>query len=178
MTAATAHARSSLDRPTSPAETSVYLCIQCPIGCRLEVDAVDGDIIEVRGASCTHGERYARQEHVDPRRSVSTTVATIGATVARLPVRTAEAVPKPAVPHVARACRSVTVRAPVRRGDVVLDDVLGLGVAIIATRTLAAVEDAERGLRHSPEVERRSMLDVPGTSSDAPGTPPGERGAR
>jgi CxxC motif-containing protein len=178
MTATRARPTPSVDRPAGPVETSVYLCIQCPIGCRLEVDAVDGDIIEVRGASCTHGERYARQEHVDPRRSVSTTVATIGATVARLPVRTAEAVPKAAALDVARACRSVAVRAPVRRGDVVLDDVLGLGVPVIATRTLVATEDAEKGLRHSPEGGRRSMLDVSGTSSDVPGTPPGERGAR
>lgn len=120
------------------AETFVYLCIQCPIGCRLEVDAADDQVIAVRGASCTHGERYARQEHVDPRRAVSTTVALAGANVARLPVRTARPVPKGRVREVVRAVRRIETRAPVRRGQVVLDDVAGLGIAVVATRTFPA----------------------------------------
>lgn len=123
-------------QPPGPTQTFVYLCTQCPIGCRLEVEANDGDIIEVRGATCTSGERYARQEHVDPRRWVSTTIGLVGADLARLPVRTAEAVPKNRVRDVARALRSVTVTAPVSCGQVVMDDVLGLGVAVIATRTV------------------------------------------
>ena len=116
--------------------TATYLCIRCPIGCHLEVDATDGEVLAVRGATCTQGERYARQEHVDPRRSVSTTVAVTGAGVARLPVRTAEAVPKDRTRDVARAVRSVTVHAPVRCGQVVAADVCGLGIDVIATRSL------------------------------------------
>jgi CxxC motif-containing protein len=125
-------------------ETYVYLCIQCPIGCRLEVDAVDGDVLAVRGASCKHGERYARQEHVDPRRAVSTTVALTGANVVRLPVRTAEAVPKAKVLDVVRALRSTQVSAPVRRGQVVIDNVAELGIAVVATRTIPAASGLVR----------------------------------
>ena len=117
-------------------ETSHYLCINCPLGCRLEVDANGDDIIEVRGNACKRGLEFARQEHTDPRRMVTTTVAIRGAEVRRLPVATASAVPKHAVGDVCRALHALELHAPVAIGDVVLADVLGTGVDVVATRTL------------------------------------------
>jgi CxxC motif-containing protein len=119
--------------------THAYLCTGCPLGCRLEVDARDGDVLEVRGFTCKRGERYGRQEHVDPRRPLSTTVWIDGATIRRVPVRTADAIPKAQVVGVANALRGLRVRAPVRRGDVVLADALGTGVDVIVTRDLERV---------------------------------------
>ena len=47
--------------------TYSYLCIGCPLGCRLELDEdADGTIVEIRGSSCRRGDRYAEQEHTDP----------------------------------------------------------------------------------------------------------------
>lgn len=124
---------------TGHVETAVYLCTGCPLGCRLEVDAVDGDVIEVRGNTCKRGERYGRQEYVDPRRPLSTTVWVDGAAVPRLPVRSADAVPKARLRDVAAALRGVCVSAPVHRGDVVLADVAGTGVDVIASRSMDRV---------------------------------------
>ena len=126
--------------PVPGVETHVYLCTGCPLGCRLEVDAVDDEVLEVRGFSCRRGERYGRQEHVDPRRPLSTTVWIEGAAIRRAPVRTAEPIPKSEVVAVARALRGMRVRAPIRRGDVVLADALGTGVDVIASRDLDAVD--------------------------------------
>jgi CxxC motif-containing protein len=136
-------AGAGLHAPHEPAAdevtTHAYLCTGCPLGCRLEVDATNGDVLEVRGFSCRRGERYGRQEHVDPRRPLSTTVWIDGATIRRVPVRTAEAIPKTRVVAVAEALRGVRVDAPVRRGDVVLPDALGTGVDVIVTRDLDRV---------------------------------------
>ncbi len=120
-------------------ETHVYLCTGCPLGCRLEVDASGGDVIEVRGFGCRKGERYGRQEHVDPRRPVSTTVWIEGAALRRVPVRVAEPVPRGEVRAVVRALRGVQVQAPVRRGEVVLADVCGTGIDVIVTRDLPRI---------------------------------------
>lgn len=117
---------------------STYLCIECPLGCRLEVEERDGDVIEVRGFSCKRGDEYARQEHVDPRRTVTTTVAISGARWPRLPVRTTRPVPKARAREVCRALDALQVAAPIRLGEVVARDVLGLGVDVVATRDLAA----------------------------------------
>ena len=124
---------------TDERSTHVYLCTGCPLGCRLEVDAVDDDVVEVRGFSCRKGDRYGRQEYLDPRRPLSTTIWIEGAAIRRVPVRTAEAIPKTRVVAVAEALRGVRVDAPVRRGDVVLPDALGTGVDVIVTRDLDRV---------------------------------------
>ena len=53
-----------------------YLCINCPLGCHLEVEEDEKDnIVDVRGWGCKRGDKYARQEHTDPRRMVTTTVS-------------------------------------------------------------------------------------------------------
>lgn len=124
----------------SAVEMSSYLCVSCPLGCRLEVDAVDGDIVEIRGFACKRGERYAKQEHTNPRRHVSTTVAITGAGLPRLPVRAAEPVPKAQVRALVEALAAIEVTAPVARGAVVLEDAAGTGVDVIATRHLARTD--------------------------------------
>ena len=114
-----------------------YLCIGCPLSCRLEVDEDEaGAIVEVRGFSCKRGKTYAIQEHTDPRRVVTTTVAIEGGALPRLPVRSTGAVPKGLVRDICAILRGVKVQAPIRMGDVVLDNVLGTGVDIVATRDM------------------------------------------
>jgi CxxC motif-containing protein len=119
--------------------TYSYLCTGCPLGCRLEVDATDDEVVEVRGFTCKRGERYGKQEHTDPRRPLSTTVWIDHAPIRRAPVRTAEPVPKDRVIEIAQALRGIHIEAPVARGDVVLADVLGTGVDVIVTRALPRV---------------------------------------
>lgn len=126
------------------ATTHVYLCTGCPLGCRLEVDAVEDDVIEIRGFGCRIGERYGRQEHLDPRRWLTTTVWVEGAALRRLPVRTAEPIPKARIPAAMAALHGMRVRAPVRCGDVVLGDVAGTGVNVLATRTITATDAPSR----------------------------------
>ena len=117
--------------------TANYLCIGCPLGCRLEVDEDEsGDIVEVRGFSCKKGEEYAAQEHVAPRRMITTTVGVSGGLYPRLPVKTSVTVPKELVMEVCRALRTVCVPAPVHRGDVIVPNILGTGVDIVATRDM------------------------------------------
>ncbi|MCB0155935.1 MAG: DUF1667 domain-containing protein [Anaerolineae bacterium] len=116
--------------------TTEYLCIGCPLGCRLEVDEVAGDIVEVRGFACKLGEEYARQEHTDPRRMVTTTVGVRGGPWARLPVKTSRAVPKGQVRAICKALRATQTAAPVRLGQVIVANILNTGVDIIATRDM------------------------------------------
>jgi CxxC motif-containing protein len=119
--------------------TETYLCIGCPLGCRLEVEeAADGHVVEVRGFSCKRGREYALQEHSAPQRMVTTTVHIDDAHNPRLPVRTTAPVPKDAVVAVCQALRHIAVQAPIHLGEIVLPNVLGLGVDVIASRTMAA----------------------------------------
>ncbi len=114
-----------------------YLCIGCPLGCRLEVEEnADHEIVEVRGHACRKGDVFARQEHIDPRRMLTTTVAVRGGRAARLPVRSVDTIPKHLVQPVCERLRTVEVETPISLGDVVLADALGSGVDVVASRDL------------------------------------------
>jgi len=115
---------------------SHYLCIGCPLGCRLEVEDHGHGSVEVRGQSCKKGEVFGRQEHVDPRRVVTTTVAVRGGIYPRLPVKTRGEVPKGVVVELCRLLHTLEFEAPVMLGQVIAPDVLGTGVDVVASRDL------------------------------------------
>ncbi|MDB9494572.1 DUF1667 domain-containing protein [Spirulina major CS-329] len=124
-----------------PDTLSHYLCIGCPMGCRLEVETEPdhpSQIVEVRGFSCRRGEQYAHQEHTEPRRMVTTTVKIDRGIWARVPVKTLEPIPKGQVKDLCIALRQVCLTAPVERGAVVLADALGTGVDVVTSRSMAA----------------------------------------
>ncbi len=117
-----------------------YLCIECPLGCRLEVDEDDGEnVVEVRGYTCKKGKVYAEQEHKDPRRMVTTTVRVSGGIWPKLPVKTSAAVPKALVREVCQALADISVEAPVKMGEVIVGNVAGCGADIIATRDMERI---------------------------------------
>lgn len=112
-------------------------CIGCPIGCALKAELRDGEII-VSGNGCIRGKRYAMDELTCPKRMLTTTVALEGGTIARLSVRTAQAVPKAALNDCLTEIRRLKIAAPVAIGDVLLPNCAGTGVDIIATKSVAA----------------------------------------
>ncbi|MBN1958953.1 MAG: DUF1667 domain-containing protein [Desulfuromonadales bacterium] len=122
-------------------EKQKLTCIGCPMGCSLELMIIDGQLQEVNGNNCPRGENYARQEFSDPRRMVSTTVACPSGLWPRLPVKTAEAIPKDRIMEVVRQLHRMEVTAPVEIGQTLVTDVAGTGVAVVASRSLARKSD-------------------------------------
>lgn len=82
------------------------------------------------------GDAYARKECVHPERTVTGTVRVLGGPLPVVPVRTQGEVPKEKVLEVARALHTAAVPAPVQAGQVVLADVCGTGVAVVATKNI------------------------------------------
>jgi len=117
-----------------------YLCIGCPLGCRLEVDAdtSTNTVVEVRGFSCRRGKEYAVQEHTAPLRLVTTTVAIDNGLWPRLPVRSQMPVPKDKVKAICEHLRTVRVSAPVASGAIIWTDDQEPGIKIVAARTMPA----------------------------------------
>ena len=120
----------------SQEERSVTLtCIRCPKGCQVTVTLEGGQVTAVTGNGCPRGDAYARKEVTDPTRVVTTVVPVSGSAVARMvSVKTAGDVPKAKVLDVVRALSGVSMAAPVHIGDVVLADVCGTGVDVVATK--------------------------------------------
>ncbi len=116
-------------------------CIICPMGCRLEADCETTEngalaIRSVTGNTCPRGERYARAELSYPERTVTSTVVLQGGRYRRLPVITSAPIPKDRIFDVMEEIRAVSVCAPVKIHDIIIENVCGLGVNIIASRSL------------------------------------------
>lgn len=113
-----------------------FTCINCPLSCSLVLSEEDGEVLEVSGADCKVGEKYAVEEFKDPRRMVSTTVKVKGGVLPLLPVASASPIPKHMVREAVRVLAEVVLEAPVADGQVIYPDILGTGVDIVSSRAL------------------------------------------
>lgn len=114
-----------------------YTCIVCPRSCDLVVEEKDGTCT-VSGNSCKRGEEYGLNEHLHPKRMVTTTVKIIGGNARCLPVVSSGPVPKEKLPDCLDWLYTIKVEAPVHLHDVIVENILGTGVNVLAAR------DAER----------------------------------
>lgn len=112
------------------------ICICCPKGCHLKVD--EQNDYAVTGNNCKQGAEYGRNECIAPTRVVTSTVVVTGGTYPRCPVKTAHAIPKGKIFDVMAELDTVRLTAPVKVGQVVIPDVAGTGVAIVAARNIGA----------------------------------------
>jgi CxxC motif-containing protein len=106
------------------------ICIVCPKGCHLKVD----DNLNVTGNACARGVKYGIDELTNPTRMVTTTVVIVNGEIPRLPVVTSAPIPKDKIMDVMNEINKLIVEAPIYVKDIVISNVLDLGVDIVATR--------------------------------------------
>lgn len=116
-------------------KTDIITCINCPMGCRMEVTLEDGAVISVKGNTCKRGETYAHQECTQPLRMI-TAVAPVENSVMPVSLKTRTPIPKSKIEECMRAIDALHLRAPIQAGDVLIADVVGTGVDVIATKSV------------------------------------------
>ena len=104
--------------------TRELTCIGCPLGCAITVTMDGSTVTAVTGNTCPRGDAYARKEVTNPTRIVTSTVRVNGGIYP--------------MANCVNALKDITVNAPLKIGDVVLSDVAGTGVDIIAARNVPA----------------------------------------
>ncbi len=127
-----------------PELTEEMICITCPMGCTLQVTHDAETLIHVNGNTCNRGLAYVQQELTDPRRMVATTVRVSHGLHPLVPVYTEEAFPKPRIFDLLERIREMEVEAPVVVNQIVLEDALGTGINVVASRDMPR-EAGERG---------------------------------
>ncbi len=120
-------------------EKTKILCITCPKGCTLEVTREGQTVVEIK-PGCKRGHEYANRELVDPRRMVASTVQVRQGIHPLLPVYTSAPFPKGQISALLAELRQLDVSAPVTMGAVVIEDALGTGVNILASRDMPLKE--------------------------------------
>ena len=118
-------------------DTVRLTCIECPTGCEVTVLVEDGKAVSVEGYGCRRGRDYAIAEIECPVRILTTTVVGQGLSVRMVPVRTDKPIPRERLIEAIGAIREVTIDQPVRVGDVLISDLLGLGADVVATRDVS-----------------------------------------
>ena len=115
------------------------ICIGCPLGCPLTVEMEGEKILSVSGNTCKNGDAYARKELTNPTRIITTTVRVTGGRLPVVSVKTAADVPKGKIFDCVKALKEVCLQAPVTTGQVVMADIAGTAVAVIATKHIPAI---------------------------------------
>lgn len=110
------------------------ICIVCPKGCHLKVDEQNG--YAVTGNACPRGAEYGKSELMHPTRVLTSTVKVQGGLHRRLPGKTSAPIPKGLLMEAVRVLDTVQLEAPVAMGQVVVHNVLGTGVDVVATRSM------------------------------------------
>jgi CxxC motif-containing protein len=163
------------------------VCITCPMGCRLAIRSaveaaaetaladggaaasvassqalageagISGELV-VTGNRCPRGLAYAREELLDPRRTVTATCRLVrecagpacsdsispgargGEAFAgprRISCRTTAAFPRQKIDELLATIYATEVALPVTRGQILIANALGTGIDVIATRAMA-----------------------------------------
>jgi CxxC motif-containing protein len=111
-------------------------CIVCPIGCKILVKT-DGTTVNIlKGYKCKQGVEYARNEALDPRRVLTTSILVDGGAWPLVSVKSSRPVPKEKLFAVLKEIRKMRVKAPVESGQVLIKNVADTDIDIVATKDI------------------------------------------
>ena len=96
-------------------------CIECPIGCEIEVTIEEGTVVSLTGNGCPRGKIYAEAEVVCPKRVVTSTVRAENGEM--IPVKTDKPVRKDAIFEVMKKINKTTCKMPVALGDILVENI-------------------------------------------------------
>ena len=116
-------------------EEKKLICVGCPKGCAVTVRLRDGAVAAVEGNLCPKGEAYARQEAVNPCRTL-TCLMRAGNRAAPFSVKSTAPIPREALLQCVAELYRTRPQAPIRAGEVVARNICGTGADVAATRDL------------------------------------------
>ena len=120
-------------------EEKEITCIVCPLGCKILVSTKGKSVRILGGNKCKKGVHYAIYEALDPQRMLTSSILVSDGEWPLLSVKTTKPIPKKFIFSVLKEMKQVVVQAPVHPGDVIIQNVAGLDVDVIATKTIKQV---------------------------------------
>ena len=112
------------------------ICLDCPSACVMVVklDGM-GNVVDIEGAKCKKGEEFARSDIKEPKRILTTTVRVMSTDKEHplLPVKSALPIPIRSINAAVLELAKARISVPVHVGDVIIKDIAGSGIGIVAT---------------------------------------------
>lgn len=129
-------AKSKCAPPADRDAGSQLICIGCPVGCLITAKKGEDGSLLITGNTCKKGEEYARNEMTAPVRTVTSIIRLASGNGKVVPVKTETEIPKEKIGECMRIIRAANAYAPIAVGDVMIADVAGTGVNIVATANI------------------------------------------
>ncbi len=108
---------------------STITCIECPIGCTIEVEVENDKVLSVEGNACPRGKMYAENEVICPKRVLTSTVRMANGKI--LSVKTDAPVEKAKMFEIMQKINGVHPQGEVEVGDVLVENIAD-GVNLVA----------------------------------------------
>lgn len=105
-------------------------CIMCPNGCEISYD--------LTGGMCGKGPEYVKNEILNPKRTLTSSVCVTGGAIPLVSVKTSGFIPKEKLREAMKIISGISVPAPVALGQVLVKDFLEPGIDLLATKTVKA----------------------------------------
>ena len=113
-----------------------FICIICPNGCEIEAEFNESGIQRLEGNTCDKGAEYVRKEIFSPERGLATSVRVMNGSLPLVSVKTSKPIPKGRIMDAMKEVRKLKVPAPVKVGDILLEDILSIGADLVATKNV------------------------------------------
>lgn len=111
-------------------------CLICPVGC--EITYEQNNINSIKGNRCGRGKEFIINTFSEKKSIVSGRVKINGGIMSKIPVNTDIEVDSILAERILEEIKQITLNAPIKNGDVVIENILDSGVNIIAGRTMKA----------------------------------------
>ena len=116
-----------------------YTCIICPNGCDISTEIEEDKIITLEGALCDRGYEYVKQEIINPQRNITSSILLEDGVIPLVSVRLSKPIPKDRIFNVMEIIKKTRLTAPVYIGQVVIPNILNLGIDVIVTKNVASI---------------------------------------
>jgi len=123
-----------------------YNCIGCLNRCRVEVQAEARELISIAGNRCKRGIELARRRLITPPAPFALPLRIVNGAATHIEARTSEPVPPDVARAVTIAVRKLSFSAPIQAGTVLVQNVGGMGVDLIAVADATSAAPSASGL--------------------------------
>lgn len=104
-------------------------CIKCPNGCEIDNNMFNG-------GKCSKGAEYAKEEITNPSRVLTSSIKVEGGDRQLTSVKTTMPIPKKKLFEAMQIIRHTSIEAPVKCGQIILENFIEKGVNLVATGTV------------------------------------------
>lgn len=119
-------------------ETTTIVCVVCPVSCPVQVEWEGDGIIRTDHNQCKLALDYVKDELFNPQRTLTSSLPVVGGRKPLVSVKSSQGLPKDRLLEAMQSISDLDVHAPVHIGDVLVADLLGTGVSLVATRDVPA----------------------------------------